>query len=149
MVEPVQVESLRVHAVVAIADPVGVDHGHDFEDEELPEEVGLQVVVVEEEVQHALQAVGGGHLAWVHARCDEHHWPPLPPLPLLPRPLSHRQQMHSPLLGGQGQHFVSIIDGGVHLFLDGLKIALIIGVGEGNREADIDFLIVFEGMIDD
>jgi hypothetical protein len=66
----VEVVARDVGAVVAVDDSVGVEHGHDLEDEVLPELPGL-LVAGDEELDDAVADVGADGLAGVDPGRDD------------------------------------------------------------------------------
>lgn len=68
---PVQVLRERVDAKVAERDAIGIDHGHDLEDEAAAQRGGAGVAAAQEEEEHAVEEVARGRLPGVHARRDE------------------------------------------------------------------------------
>ena len=54
-------------------DPVGVEHGHEFEDERPPEGDGPGVVLAQDELEEAVEHEAARRLARVHTTRQEKH----------------------------------------------------------------------------
>ena len=69
----VQVHSQDIAPVVPLGHSIRVQHRNYLEDEGLAEELGLSVVLLQEEVDDPLHHERGVALPWVHPTCQEYH----------------------------------------------------------------------------
>ena len=75
-VDVVAIQVLRhcIESIVATIDTIWVEHGHHFEDEAVPQDLGLCALLVCQEFPYASQYKRGRSLTRVHSRRYEYRW---------------------------------------------------------------------------